>query len=294
MRILSSILVFLSLHSVFASVVFAESRRMPGWSAYFSAQTIRTTQQRDAMYDKLNGEIHQQAHWDHATDMAIRAYLYEYCGEQARKYMKDANIDWRWINVYQQYTYLQTQLYQSLQPTVQKVRVTMDDKDISFPIVLSHLQSDDKDILYYYWTLPQRYVDTVFFSDIEIVREWLHRYEVANEKYPITLTDLITYKYIPETVMLSNKKIIYRSYNLPDIVQYFYITPKKPRPIEPTYVLLYQAQYRTNIEYTDTLDAIRKKILTYDFSTRVSIKKTPHQYEWQGVWWKIDIPMIDN
>ena len=73
--------------------------------------------------------------------------------------------------MYQQYTYLQTQLYQSLQPTVQKIRVIMDDKNISFPIILSHLQSNDQELLYYYGTIPQRYVDTVFFADIEIIRD---------------------------------------------------------------------------------------------------------------------------
>lgn len=294
MRILKSILVFLNFLMLLPFATFAQSRWMPGGSVYFSAQTIRTTQQRDQAREKLNLSIHQIAHWDHAKSMAIRAYLYQYCWEQARKYMQESNIDWKWLKVYQQYTYLQTQLYQSLQPTVQKIRVIMDDKNISFPIILSHLQSNDPTLLYYYGTIPQRYVDTVFFADVEIVRDWLRRYKTANDSYPISLSDLITYKFIPSDVMLSSKKIIYRAYNLPDIVPYVTLPPQKYILVEPMYVLLYQAQFKDNIEYISTLDALRNKVRTYDFSTRAKIKKTPLQFNGEGAWWKVTIPMDDN
>lgn len=267
---------------------------MPWWSVYFSSETIRTTQQRDKMREWLNLSIHKLANGNHAKSMAIRAYLYEYCWEQARKYMQESDIDWRGLKMYQQYTYIQTQLYQSLQPTVQKVRVIMNDKDISFPIILSHLQSNDPVLLYYYGTVPKRYVDTVFFADIELVREWLRRYKTANDAYPVSLSDLITYRFIPENVMLSNKKIIYRAYNLSDIITYTKLPPKKLTLIEPTYILMYQAQYKTNIEYIDTLETLRNKVRTFDFSTRMKIKKTPLQYNWEGVWWKLDIPETKN
>jgi hypothetical protein len=104
--------------------------------------------------------------------MALRAYLYEYCGEKARAAMKAENIDnTKTLQRYQFYTYLQTQLYQDLQPTVSKLRVVLQDDAISFPIVLQHLQSDDEDILYYYTTIPQRYIDAVFFYDISLLQE---------------------------------------------------------------------------------------------------------------------------
>ena len=290
MRIRISILVFFNFYVFTSPVTFAESRRLPGWSAYFSAQTIRTTHQRDAIRVKINLSIHQLANGNHAKSMAIRAYLYQYCWEQARKYMQESDIDWRWLKAYQQYTYLQTQLYQYLQPTVQKIRVIMNDKDISFPIVLSHLQSNDTNLLYYYWTIPQRYIDTVFFTDIAIVSEWLRRYKTANDTYPVSLLDLITYKFISSNVSLSNKKIIYRAYNIPDITIYSKLPPQKYILLQPWYIMLYQAQYKNNIEYIDTLEAVRNKVRTYDFWTRAKIKKIPFQDAWRGIWWKIDIP----
>lgn len=274
----------------FPFAIFAESRWMPWWSVYFTTQTINSTQQWDKMWDKLNGSIHQLAKWNHAKSMAIRAFLYEYCWEQARLYMQDTDIDGRWLKVYQQYNFLQTQLYQSLQPTVQKIRVILDDKNISFPIILSHLQSNDGYLLYFYGTIPQRYIDTVFFADMDEVRTWLRRYKTANDSYPITLSELILYKYIPSSISLSTKKIIYRAYNLPDIILYKKYPPHIFKALEPTYILLYQAQFADNIEYVSTIETLRNKVRTYDFETRISIKKTPSHTIWKGVWWKIDFP----
>ena len=82
--------------------------------------------------------------------------------------------------------------------------------------------------------------------------------------------------------MLSNKKILYRAYNLPDIVPYMTLPPHKYTLLEPMYVLLYQAQFKDNIEYISTLDALRNKVRTYDFSTRSKIKKTPLQFNGEG------------
>lgn len=61
MRILKSILVFLNFLMLLPFATFAQSRWMPGGSVYFSAQTIRTTQQRDQAREKLNLSIHQIA-----------------------------------------------------------------------------------------------------------------------------------------------------------------------------------------------------------------------------------------
>jgi hypothetical protein len=261
---------------------------MPGWSVYFGWQTLRTTKQWDSIWESVNLWVHQLANGDHAKSMTIRAYLYTYCGDQARVYMKDSNIEWKWVQTYQLYTYLQTQLYQSLQPTVQKLRVIMNDENISFPIILSHLQSNDSELLYYYWTIPERYIDTTFFADIAIIHNWLRRYKTANNTYPISLSDVITYKFVPSSIMLSNKKIVYRAYTVPDIEEFVYITPKRYDIREPSYVLIYQAQYKINIEYKWTLDSLRNKVRTYDYETRLHIKKTPLQSIWKDVWWRVD------
>ena len=89
---------------------------------------------------------------------------------------------------------------------------------------------------------------------------------------------------------LSTKKIIYRSYNLPEVIVYKTLPPNRYTIIDPMYVLLYQAQFSDNIEYVSTLDALRNKVHTYNFETRATIKKTPPQVMWKGVWWKIDFP----
>jgi hypothetical protein len=119
------------------------------------------TKQRDAQREYLNGFIHTLANQDHAKSMALRAYLYEYCGQKARENLDYQEILGKKITPYSHYLYFQTQLYQSLQPTVTKLRTVMSDRTVSFHTVLEHLQSQDDTILYFYRTLPQRYNDKI-------------------------------------------------------------------------------------------------------------------------------------
>jgi hypothetical protein len=144
---------------------------MPGGSWYFRSDTISSTKQRDAQREDLNVAIHQRAGGNHAKSMAIRAFLYEYCSEQAQEYLQTHGIQEKKLTAYNKYTYFQTQLYQYMQPTVTKLRVVLHDRDISFPTVLSHLQSQDEDILYFYRTLPQRYNDMALADTVGVLTQ---------------------------------------------------------------------------------------------------------------------------
>lgn len=66
---------------------FAEDRRMPGHSVYFRSDTLYLIKQRDKQRAYLNDMINTVADWDHAKSMALRAYLYQYCGQKAKEYL---------------------------------------------------------------------------------------------------------------------------------------------------------------------------------------------------------------
>jgi hypothetical protein len=166
-----SLLLIVSFSFIAPVVVNAEDRRMPGGSAYFRFDTITSTKQRDRQREQLHLAIHQRAEGNHAKSMAIRAFLYEYCSEKAQEYLQINGVQEKKITPYNKYTYFQTQLYQYMQPTVAKVRVVLDDRDISFPTVLSHLQSQDENILYFYRTLPQRYNDVVLKDTVQVLTQ---------------------------------------------------------------------------------------------------------------------------
>jgi hypothetical protein len=69
---------------------------------------------------------------------------------------------------YNQYLYLQSQLYDALQPTVVRTRELLEDENISSRIIITQLQSDKTKVRYFYDTLDARYQDarSIKLSDI--------------------------------------------------------------------------------------------------------------------------------
>ncbi len=278
----------LSFSLIIPLVTNAEDRRMPGGSWYFRSDTISSTKQWDIEWEELNLAIHQRAEWNHAKSMALRAFLYEYCKEQSEAYLQTHWIQEKKLTPYNKYIYFQTQLYQYMQPTVAKLRVVLDDRWISFPTVLAHLQSQDEDILYFYRTLPQRYDDAVLEDTVDEITQWLRRFYAANNAYPQTLTDLITYKFITPDVKRSSKKILYRADNVPVIMPVFLQTPTVYNAQTSSYVLAYVVQHLFNSMYeTVDIPSMRVALLSYDIATRRKIQKTPSRRMWNGVWWKL-------
>lgn len=116
------ILIILCIAPVYS---YAQQRWRPGGSQYFSSTVQKQLQKRDIMRETLYQEIQKHASGDHAKDLALRAYLYEYCGEKAQEILNENGIQLKKTTSYDIYNFLQTQLYQSLQPTVTKARLVL-------------------------------------------------------------------------------------------------------------------------------------------------------------------------
>jgi hypothetical protein len=141
----------------------------------------------------LNFAIHEQARGDHAKSLALRAYLYEYCGKKAQDIFTTQGVQIKKIAPYDTYIFLQTQLYQYLQPTVIKARAVLRMPQLSFINVIQQLQTQDPDILYFYNTLPQRYNDIDALEMMSTLQNALLSYKNANNIYPASLFDLFDY-----------------------------------------------------------------------------------------------------
>ena len=64
---------------------------------------------------------------------------------------------------------MQTKLYQELQELVTYASTVLQDDTITLNMVLHDLQSNDGDVLYFYDTLPQRYIDVQRQQALDII-----------------------------------------------------------------------------------------------------------------------------
>lgn len=274
------------------SITHAEDRRMPWQSVYFRWDTLSYMKHWDAQREYLNGVIHTIANWDHAKSMALRAYLYEYCGQKARENLDYQEILGKKITPYSHYLYFQTQLYQSLQPTVTKLRTVINDPHISFYTVLEHLQSDDESMLYFYRTLPHRYNDILAEQTVWELQAALRRYYAANESYPLTLTDLITYKFLSKDIQFPENTILYRAFNAPKVEHIVYYPPTLPSTYPSTYVLVYHVEHTPNMMFTtQDVKSLRLRISTFSLpSWKNMITKKASVWSDATIGWKIVMP----
>lgn len=154
----------------------------------------------------------------------------------------------------------------------------LDDKLISFPIVLAHLQSKDPYLHYFYSTLPQRYNDKIIQDTVDAIQVALRRYYVANDQYPVSLTDLITYKFLPKDTVFPKNTILYRAYNVPKLVPITVYPPRQVKPQKSTYVLVFHVEHSPNIMFTTRdITSLRLRINTFALSSWENLleKKVP-------------------
>jgi hypothetical protein len=105
----------------------------------------------------------------------------------------------------------------------------------------------------------------------------LRRYFAANEKYPLTLTDLITYKFLSPDVTFPENTLLYRAFNTPIVEPLVYYPPRLPLIYKSTYVLIYRIEHPSNVMFTtQDIKSLRLRINTFSLPSWENIitKKT--------------------
>jgi hypothetical protein len=146
--------------------VSAEYRYRPGGTAYFRGEVTQRMVQRDRIWDRIDSEIHIKAGGDHAQGLILRLAMYEYCRAQAQHILDTQGMQMKKTSTYDEYVYVSTMLYESLQPTITKVRAVLDDPTVTFATIQSHLESDSSQVQYFYKTLAARYDDAIVLNNM--------------------------------------------------------------------------------------------------------------------------------
>jgi hypothetical protein len=172
--------------------------------------------------------------------------------------------------------FVQTRLYEDLQPTISKVRAVLDDQNVTFATIQAHLQSNDPDIQYFYQTLAARYDDAQLLAPLPSIQSALQAYYLANHQYPATLYDLIESRFIKREALRGEKSLIYTPHNHPYISQIALDVVQTYTPAIARYVLVAPVSHlpHANIS-TRNEENMELMTRTSSLSSRTKQKKTP-------------------
>lgn len=268
---------------------YAESRYWPGGSIYFRGEVTQRMNVRDAMREKVNDAIHIKAAGDHGKWLILRLVMYQYCLDQAQYIL---NTEWMQMKkpwVYDDYVFLSTKLYESLQPTITKVRAVLDDSNVVFDTVQAHLESSDPDVLYFYSTLAARYEDKLILQHMPTVQQWLHAFFLANNRYPISIEEALESRFVKKDQIAHMDDVIYHAYNVPSVMQISLHAVMPYKIQESRYVMLAPVDHlpHADLRSRDS-DSMQLMARTFDQKSRKNLQKNPPTVVGdRGVYWHV-------
>lgn len=169
--------------------------------------------------------------------------MYEYCRAQAQHILDTQGMQMKKTSAYDDYIYVSTMLYESLQPTITKVRAVLDDPNVTFATIQAHLESDDAQIQYFYSSLAARYDDALLLQHMPALQVGLHNFFLANNRYPESLDELVETRFAKARDIANLDKSIYVAHNIPPIMQITVNAIMPYTPQESWYVLLAPMQH---------------------------------------------------
>ncbi len=215
--VVSSILWLLWLHVTHVS---AADMRRPWGSLYFRNDVKKNIQYRDALFHTLDTHINILSQGSYSKNMALRAFVYQYSRQKAETILTNT----MWNNLSEEYNahvFLQTKLYQELQELVTYASTVLKNDTVTLNIVLHDLQSDDPDVVFYYNTLKQRYIDQQRQQVRDKITEGIRKFFTANNRYPYTLDELIDARFVKNISQSQLKYMYYAPHNYPYISEMF-------------------------------------------------------------------------
>ncbi len=208
------------LFGVYVTQVSAADMRRPWGSLYFRQDVKKNIEYRDALFHTLDTHINSLSQGSYSKNMALRAFVYQYSRQKSETILENT----MWSNLSEEYNahvFLQTKLYQELQELVTYASTVLQDDTITLNMVLHDLQSNDGDVLYFYDTLPQRYIDVQRQQALDIIVWGLHNFFTANNRYPYTLQELFDAHFVKNISQTQLKYMYYIPHNYPYIAEMF-------------------------------------------------------------------------
>lgn len=269
------------------NITYAEYRYWPGGTAYFRGDVTQRMVQRDRMWDRIDDEIHIKAGGNHAKWLVLRLAMYEYCRDQAQHILDTQGMQMKKTSAYDDYIYVSTMLYESLQPTITKVRAVLDDPNVTFATIQAHLESDDSQVHYFYSTLSARYDDALLLQHMPALQAGLHSFFLANNRYPESLDELVETRFVKKSDITGLEKSVYVAHNIPPVMQVITNAVMPYTPQESWYVLLAPMLHLPHaLVWSRDRKSMEITSRTFDMKSRQELQKNPPSVvgEW-GIYW---------